>query len=83
LTSDPGVDFLFPRSNLPSSERKVVMNHLVSSEKKAAKESQACTHSRMIDDVYDQDGLPTGKMQCSECMAVLDTPLKSGEHAND
>ena len=51
---------------------------LFSSEKKTAKESEACTHSRMIDDVYDQDGLPTGKVQCSECMAILDNPLKSG-----
>ena len=59
------------------------MGYPVSSEKKIAKESQACTHSRMIDDVYDQDGLPTGKVKCSECMAILDNPLKSGEHAND
>ena len=57
------------------------MDYLVSSEKRTAKESQACTHSRMIDDVYDQDGLPTGKMQCLECMAILDDPLKDG--AND
>ena len=59
------------------------MNYVVSSEKKTAKESQACTHSRMIDDVYDQDGVRTGEMRCLECMAILDTPLKSGEQAND
>jgi hypothetical protein len=63
------------------------MNYFVSEEKKiakeSAKESKTCTHSRMIDDVYDQNGLRTGKMQCSECMAILDPLLKSGEHGND
>ena len=59
------------------------MDHLVSLEKEKVKESKACTHSRMIDDVYDQDGGRTGKMQCLECMAILENPLNSGEDPND
>ena len=51
---------------------------LVSAGQKTAKESEACTHSRMIDDVYDQDGARTGKMRCSECFAILDNLLKGG-----
>jgi hypothetical protein len=59
------------------------MDYPTSSEKKIGKEFTACTHSRMIDDVYDQDGVRTSKMRCSECMAILDTPLNSGIDPND
>jgi hypothetical protein len=59
------------------------MDHSCTSEKKIAMESKVCTHNRMIDHAYDQHGVPTGKMQCLECMAIFDGPLDSGEHPND
>lgn len=59
------------------------MDDLVYLKKEKVKGSKACTHSRMIDDVYDQDGTRTGKMQCLECMAILDDPLNSGEDPDD
>jgi hypothetical protein len=59
------------------------MEHFISSEKKPIRESKACTHSRLIDDVYDHDGARTGLMRCLECMSNLDHPPKSGEQVID
>jgi hypothetical protein len=38
---------------------------------------QPCTHQRLIDEVRDEQGRPTGKLVCAECRAVFPDPDKS------
>ena len=33
-----------------------------------------CTHSRLIDDIRDENGNRTGNVQCLECQAIFKDP---------
>jgi len=41
---------------------------------------RTCTHSRVVDEVRDADGVTTGRLVCLECHAEFPDPTYAGPH---